>query len=196
MILPIAAYGDPVLRKVADEIEADYPNLRELIENMFDTLHNANGVGLTACQVGLPISLFAVDAAPIAKEKGNEHLKDFKKVFINPEIIEERGKEWSYNEGCLSLPDIREDIVRKFQIHIEYFDENFNFCSEKFSGLAARIILHEFDHIEGILFVDRLSFLKKRLLKRKLTDISKGKIQVDYEMKFPLKKIKTNVDSI
>ncbi len=160
---------------------------------MFETMHNARVIGLAAPQVGLSIRIFIIDTTPLAKEKGNEHLKDFKQVFINPEIIEEEGDEWTYNEGCLSIPDIREDIVRKSQVSIRYYDEKFNLCTKKFTDLVGRIILHEYDHLEGILFTDRLAPLRKRLLKRKLTDISKGNIEVNYEMSFPLKKVKQSI---
>ena len=189
MILPIIAYGDPVLKKVARKIDQTYPDIKELIDNMFETMNNAKGIGLAAPQVGLSIRLFVVDASPLAKTKGNERLKDFKKVFINPSVIKEEGEEWTYNEGCLSIPDIREDIARKTQIFVCYYDENFNLCKEKFTGIEGRIILHEYDHLEGVLFTDRLSSLRKRLLKRKLTDISKGNIEVGYKMLYPLKKV-------
>ena len=160
---------------------------------MFETMQNARGIGLAAPQIGQSIRLIIVDATPLAKDEGNEHLKGFKKVFINPELLKEEGDEWTYNEGCLSIPDIREDIIRKNQISIRYYDENFNLCEMKFTGLVGRIILHEYDHLEGILFTDRLAPLRKRLLKRKLTDISKGNIKVDYEMLFPLKKAKQSI---
>ncbi|UOB18259.1 peptide deformylase [Abyssalbus ytuae] len=190
MILPIVAYGDPVLRKVGKEINKDYPKLRELIDNMFDTMYNAMGVGLAAPQIGLPIRLFIIDASPFAEdeelsEEERKVLKDFKKVFINAKIIEETGEKWNFNEGCLSIPDVREDVSRNDTLKIEYFDENFEKCSEEYEGLIARVIQHEYDHIEGILFTDKLSSLKKRLLKGKLSNISKGKITVDYKMRFP-----------
>ncbi|MCM5663276.1 peptide deformylase [Galbibacter mesophilus] len=190
MILPIVAYGDPVLRKVAKDIPKDYPKLDELLENMFETMYNAYGVGLAAPQVGLPIRLFVIDASAFAddedlSEEEREMLKNFKKVFINPTIIEETGKEWTFNEGCLSIPDIREDISRNETIKIEYLDADLKLHTEEFSGLAARVIQHEYDHIEGVLFTDKLSSLKKRLLKGKLSNISKGKIKVDYKMRFP-----------
>ena len=193
MILPIIAYGNPVLKKVTQEIDQTYPNIKELIDNMFETMHKARGIGLAAPQVGLSIRLFIIDTTPLAKEKDNEHIEDFKQVFINPEILEKDGEEWTYNEGCLSIPEIREDIVRKSQVSIRYYDENFNLCTNKFTDLVGRIILHEYDHLEGILFTDRLSSLRKRLLKRKLTDISKGNIEVHYEMSFPLKKTKQSI---
>ncbi|TBW28458.1 peptide deformylase [Gramella sp. KN1008] len=193
MILPIVAYGDPVLKKKAKEIDKDYPKLEELIDNMWDTMYNAYGVGLAAPQVGLPIRLFLIDPAPFAEdeeleEKEKEELKNMRKVFINPQIIEEEGEEWAFSEGCLSIPEIREDVFRQPDITIEYYDENFEKHTEKYSGLAARVIQHEYDHIEGILFTDKLSSLKKRLIKSKLANISKGKIQVDYKMRFPLAK--------
>ncbi|MCM8568172.1 peptide deformylase [Gramella jeungdoensis] len=193
MILPIVAYGDPVLKKKAKEIDKDYPKLEELIDNMWDTMYNAYGVGLAAPQVGLPIRLFLIDPAPFAEdeemdEKEQEELKNMRKVFINPQIIEEEGEEWAFSEGCLSIPEIREDVFRQPDITIEYYDENFEKHTEKYSGLAARVIQHEYDHIEGILFTDKLSSLKKRLIKSKLANISKGKVQVDYKMRFPLAK--------
>ena len=193
MILPIIAYGNPILKKVAQGIDQTYPKIKELINNMFETMHNAKGIGLAAPQVGLSIRLFIIDTTPLAKEKDNEHIEDFKQAFINPEIIEKKGDEWTYNEGCLSIPDIREDVVRKSQVSLRYYDENFNPCTKKFIDLIGRIILHEYDHLEGILFTDHLSSLRKRLLKRKLTDISKGNIEISYEMSFPLKKVKQSI---
>ncbi len=193
MILPIVAYGDPVLRKIGKDIDKDYPNLEELIENMTDTMHNAKGVGLAAPQVGKSIRLFIIDASPFEENEELEEderafLKDFKGVFINPKIIEEDGGEWAFSEGCLSIPNINEDIFREEQIDIEYMDENFQIHKNTLNGLAARIFQHEYDHIEGVLFTDKLSTLKKRLLKKKLANISKGNIDVAYRMKFPLNK--------
>lgn len=190
MILPITAYGDPVLRKVSKEISSDYPDLDGLIENMYETMYNAYGVGLAAPQVGLSIRLFVIDASPFAEdedltEQEQEFLAGLKKVFINPKIIEQTGEPWSFSEGCLSIPDIREDISRNERIKIEYLDQQFNKVVEEYDGLAARVIQHEYDHIEGILFTDKISSLKKRLLKSKLGNISKGKIKIDYKMKFP-----------
>lgn len=196
MILPIVAYGDPVLKRVADEIDEDYPNLKELIANMFETMYNANGVGLAAPQVGLGIRLFVVDAAPFGEvEEGEEYskeeleemeqLKTFKKVFINPIILKEEGHEWAFTEGCLSIPQIREDVYRNDTITIEYYDENWELKEEQFSGYAARVIQHEYDHIEGILFTDHLNSIKRKFLKKKLNDISTGKVRVDYRMRFP-----------
>ncbi|WP_298472612.1 peptide deformylase [uncultured Maribacter sp.] len=190
MILPIIAYGDPVLRKVGKDINVDYPKLDELLENMWETMYNAHGVGLAAPQIGLPIRLFLVDATPFADDEDmsaeeKKQLDGFKKAFINPKITEESGEEWTFNEGCLSIPDIREDVSRKGTIHITYLDENFKEHKETYGGLLARVIQHEYDHIEGVLFTDKLSTLKKRLLKGKLSNISKGKISVDYRMRFP-----------
>lgn len=190
MILPIVAYGDPVLRKVGTEIDKDYPNLSDLIDNMWETMYHAHGVGLAAPQIGLPIRIFMVDATPFADdedltEEEQNQLKDFKRVFINAKILEETGKEWAFNEGCLSIPDVREDVIRKETLTISYLDENFEPHKETFDGMLARVIQHEYDHIEGILFTDKLSSLKKRLLKGRLANISKGKINVDYRMRFP-----------
>ena len=190
MVLPIVAYGDPVLRKKAKEITKDYPNLKELIANMKETMYHAYGVGLAAPQVGLPIRLFMIDPSPFAEdeeldEEERKQLTGLKKVFINPKILEEEGDEWAFNEGCLSIPDIREDVFRQPDITIEYCDEDFQKHTESYTGLAARVIQHEYDHIEGILFTDKLSSLKKRLIKNKLKNISKGKISVDYRMRFP-----------
>ncbi len=193
MILPIVAYGDPVLKKKAKEIAKDYPKLEELLENMFETMYAAHGVGLAAPQIGLPIRLFLVDTEPFSEDeelsdKEINQLKDFKKVFINATILEETGEEWAFTEGCLSIPDIREDVFRNETIKINYFDENFVEHTEVYTGLIARVIQHEYDHIEGVLFTDKLSSLKKRLIKGKLANISKGKISPDYRMRFPLAK--------
>jgi len=190
MILPIVAYGDPVLRKVAKEIDADYPNLKELIANMKETMYNASGVGLAAPQIGKDIRVFVIDASPFAEdddlsEEDRAALKDFNRVFINAEIIEEEGEEWAFNEGCLSIPDVRQDVYRQPKVTFTYQDEDFNTHTETLEGLAARVFQHEYDHIEGILFTDKLSSLKKRLIKKKLDNISKGKIRADYRMRFP-----------
>jgi peptide deformylase len=195
MILPIVAYGDPVLRKKATVISEDFPNLDALIENMFETMYGARGIGLAAPQVGVAIRLFLVDATPFEDdedltEEERNLCANFKKVFINAKILEEEGDEWVFNEGCLSIPNINEDIFRKPQITIEYQDENFEKKTETFDGIVARIIQHEYDHIEGVLFTDKLSVLKKRLLKSKLANISKGKVDVAYRMKFPMAKKK------
>ena len=190
MILPIVAYGDPILRKKAKEIPSEYPNLEGLVENMFETMYKASGVGLAGPQVGLPLRIFVIDATPFAEDEDlsteeQKLLEGFKKVFINAKIEEEDGKEWTFNEGCLSIPDVREDVKRKPTITITYMDENFKSYTETYDGLLARVIQHEYDHIEGILFTDKLSSLKKRLLKSRLDKISKGKISVDYKMRFP-----------
>ncbi|MEM9362786.1 MAG: peptide deformylase [Bacteroidota bacterium] len=190
MILPIVAYGEAVLRKVAKEIDKDYPKLKELITNMWDTMYNAHGVGLAAPQIGLPIRLFLVDTTPFSDDddlspEEQKALNGFKKVFINAKIEKEEGEEWDFNEGCLSIPDVREDVKRKPLITIRYLDEDFKSHTETYDGLLARVIQHEYDHIEGVLFTDKLSSLKKRLLKSRLDKISKGKISVDYKMRFP-----------
>jgi peptide deformylase len=190
MILPIVAYGTPVLKKKGKDITPEYPAFEQLLENMWETMYEANGVGLAAPQVGIAIRLFIVDASPFADddeltEKEQKQLTGFKKVFINPQI-EESGEEWAFNEGCLSIPDVREDVYRQEEIQIRYWDENFKEHTEQYTGLAARVIQHEYDHIEGVLFTDKLSPLKKRLIKGKLNNIAKGNIDVDYKMRFPL----------
>lgn len=192
MILPIVAYGDPVLKKKAAPIEKSYPNLKDLIDNMWETMYAANGVGLAAPQIGESIRLFVVDGSPFSRDNNldsveKRELKDFKKVFINPQIISFSGPQEAFNEGCLSIPDIREDVMRQTTIEIEYYDEKFKYRTEEISGIAARIVQHEYDHIEGILFTDRLGSLKKKLLKTKLTQISRGKVEPDYLMRFPSK---------
>lgn len=193
MILPITGYGDPVLRKVGEEITKDYPNLDELIGNMFDTMYNAYGVGLAAPQIGLPIRLFIIDTEPFCDSKDVskeeiEQLKIFKKVFINAKILKEEGDDFTFNEGCLSIPEVREDVTRKDTITIEYFDENFEKHTEIYNGLRARVIQHEYDHIEGILFIDKIAALRKTLIKKKLQNIIDGKVYPDYRMKFANKK--------
>jgi peptide deformylase len=190
MILPIIAYGDPVLRKKAIDVSSHYPNFSELIETMYETMYNAYGVGLAAPQIGLSIRVFIVDASPFAEDDSlsveeKNQLKDFKCTFINAKILEETGDEWTFNEGCLSIPNIREDVIRKPEIKIQYQDENFDTHTKTFDGLLARVIQHEYDHIEGILFTDKISNFKKRLIKGKLVNISKGKINIDYKMRFP-----------
>jgi peptide deformylase len=186
MILPIVAYGHSLLRRKAVEIDKDYPGLDELIENMFETMYATSGVGLAAPQVNLSIRMFVVDATPFAEEV--PEAEGFKKAMINPIILEESGDEWKFNEGCLSIPDVREDVLRKPNIHIQYYDENFVFHDEKHSKVMARVIQHEYDHLEGVMFVDRVPSLRKMMLKRKLQDISKGNIDVDYRMIFPNRK--------
>jgi peptide deformylase len=188
MKLPIIAYGDSVLRKKAADITREHPDLDTLIANMFETMYGAHGVGLAAPQIGLSIRLFVIDATSFAEDE--PALKDFKKVFINARIIEESGEKWSFNEGCLSIPEIREDISRQDTVKISYFDEQWVAHEETFNGLAARIIQHEYDHIEGKLFTDKISPLRKTMLKNRLDSISKGLVKVDYKMKFPALKKK------
>ncbi|MFK8288177.1 peptide deformylase [Capnocytophaga canimorsus] len=190
MILPIIAYGDPVLRKVCADITPHYPNLKTLIDNMFQTMEASHGVGLAAPQIGLPIRLFVIDAEPFSddedlSEEERTLLKNFRKVFINAKIVEETGEKWSFNEGCLSIPGVREDVSRHETLTIEFLDEHFQPQRLTVGGLAARVIQHEYDHIQGILFTDKLSAFKKQLLKGKLANISKGKVNVDYRMRFP-----------
>jgi peptide deformylase len=191
MILPVVAYGSPILKKEGEEIDENYKDLDKLIANMFETMYEASGVGLAAPQINKSIRLFS----PFSEvEEGEEPdpmaagLENFKKVFINPIIEEEEGEEWAFAEGCLSIPFIREDVMRKPKIKISYYDEKWVFHEEEYDGYAARIIQHEYDHVDGILFTDHLSPLKKRLLKKKLTNISKGDIEAKYRMKFPAKK--------
>lgn len=189
MILPIIAYGDPVLKRKALPISKDYEGLEQLIESMWETMYHAHGVGLAAPQIGKSIRLFVIDGSPFADDEDatpNDQLvlKSFKKVFINAEMLTEEGDDFSFTEGCLSIPDIREDVTRPSVIRLRYLDENFKDQVEEFSGLAARIIQHEYDHIEGVLFTDKLSPLKKRLIKGKLDKISRGMVESDYRMKF------------
>jgi peptide deformylase len=190
MILPIVAYGSPILRVVSRRINDNYPDLQKLIDDMWETMYASNGVGLAAPQVNRDIRLFVVDSSQIFHNQEEEDKGKFpdepgvKKVFINAEIKELNGDEWMYNEGCLSIPKIREDVSRNEEITIEYEDENFQKHTDTFNGLTARIILHEYDHIEGKLFIDYLKPLKRRLMKGKLDDISKGKVKTDYKMMF------------
>jgi peptide deformylase len=191
MILPIVAYGHPVLRKRATDITADYPQLEKLIADMWETLYNSNGVGLAAPQINRDIRLFLVDTLQMFENMEADEKTDYpddngiKSVFINAKILKLDGDEWPYNEGCLSIPKIREDVYRNESVTINYLDENFQSHTQSFTGLSARVILHEYDHIEGKLFIDHISALKRKLMKGKLTDISKGKIRVDYKMLFP-----------
>jgi peptide deformylase len=190
MILPIIAYGSPILRKKSASVTQSYPELEKLISTLFETMYHSKGVGLAAPQVGLNIRLFVIDAAPFSDDKEyslseRRELKQCKKVFINPIILEENGEKWKFEEGCLSIPDIRGEVERHKEVLVEYYDEKWEKQTKVFSGIAARIIQHEYDHIEGILFIDYLSSLKKKLIKGKLTDISKGNIEVAYKMKFP-----------
>ena len=192
MKFPILAYGHPTLRKVAKDISPDYPDLQKLIDEMFEAMYESSGVGLAAPQIGKSIRLFVIDAEPFAEldeELSNADKAQLKgqRVFINAEILEESGKEWAFTEGCLSIPGINEDVMRQEKIKIKYLDREFNEHIEEIDGILARVIQHEYDHLEGILFTDHLSSLKKRLLKRKLENISKGKVNVDYKMKFPKK---------
>ncbi len=184
MIYPIIAYGHPVLKKECEDIIKGETDVKELAESMFETMHKAQGIGLAAPQIGKSIRMFIADATPLE----DEEIGDWKQVFINPEIIEEDGDDWAFEEGCLSIPDIREDVVRPEKLIIQYFDENWEEHTKEFEGMKARIIQHEYDHIEGILFTDHLSAFKKRLLKSKLTNISKGIVKVEYIMSFPAKK--------
>jgi peptide deformylase len=190
MVLPIVAYGNPILRKVGMEISPDYPGLQKLTEDMWETMYNSKGVGLAAPQVNKEIRLFVIDSIQILDNLEEDEKDDYpgddgyKGVFINAKVKETDGEEWPYNEGCLSIPKIREDILRKETVTIHFFDENFQEHTKTFNGITARVILHEYDHIEGKLFIDYLKPLKKSLLKRKLSDISKGKVSVDYRMSF------------
>lgn len=185
MILPIVAYGDSVLKKHCTEINKEYPNLDKLIDNMFATMDNANGVGLAAPQINLPIRLFIIDSTIMLEDNDETDEVGLEEVFINAKIIEETGEEWAFEEGCLSIPEIRENVLRKPNIKIEYYDADWNFKTMEFSGLTARVIQHEYDHIEGILFTDHLKPLKKQLLKKRLSRITEGKIHPDYRMRYP-----------
>ncbi len=195
MILPIVAYGHPVLRKVAKDIDKDYPGLEKLIDDMWETMYESSGVGLAAPQINKEIRLFVVDSAQIFANMDEEDKKEekfpddpgTKQVFINAQIVEEAGDDWAYNEGCLSIPKIREDIYRAEEVTLKFLDENFQEITRTYNGVTGRIILHEYDHIDGKLFIDHLSPLKRKLLKRKLDDISKGAVKVDYKMAFPKK---------
>jgi peptide deformylase len=189
MVLPIRAYGDPVLKKVARDIEPGHPGLQQLIADMFETMYAANGVGLAAPQIGESIRLFVVDASSAAEDEDGEpsdepHLKDFKRVFINPYIVEEEGEEWAFEEGCLSIPGIREEVERQPRIVLQYMDEHFEEHEEEFDGFAARVIQHETDHLDGKLFIDHLPALRKRLIQGRLRDISRGKTDARYKMRF------------
>src|SRR6218665_1118670 len=194
MILPIVVYGDPVLRKVGVDIDKNYEGLDQLIKDMFETMYNAKGVGLAAPQIGKAIRLFIVDTEPFAESEDDEdddeftpeqkkELQAFKKVFINAQILEESGEEWKFNEGCLSIPKIREDVSRKGDIDIEYYDEKFVKHRETYTGVIARVIQHEYDHIEGKLFTDKISPFKRKMISGKLNDIANGKTSADYKIK-------------
>jgi peptide deformylase len=189
MILPILGYGSPVLRKTAIAIDSNYLELPNLLDNMFETMDNAYGVGLAAPQIGLAIRLFIVDTTPFSNnedlsEEERKQLNGFKKVFINARITKEEGEEWSFNEGCLSIPNVREDVSRPSIVHITYQDDQFNTYNEVYEGLIARVIQHEYDHIEGVLFTDKISTFKKAFIKKKLQNIMEGKVNADYKMKF------------
>jgi peptide deformylase len=191
MILPIVAYGSPVLRKVSKEITPEYPELNKLIEDMWETMYNSKGVGLAAPQVNRDIRLFIIDSVQIIENLDEDEVKDYpndqgyKGVFINAKISSLIGEEWAYNEGCLSIPKIREDVYRREKVVIDFVDEQFQPQTKTFNGITARVVLHEYDHIEGKLFIDYLKPLKRKLLKRRLDDISKGNVSVDYKMAFP-----------
>ena len=191
MILPIVAYGSPILRKVCSDITADYPGLEKLLTDMWETMYNSNGVGLAAPQINKEIRLFIMDSEQIFANQEEEDKDEFpdapgyKAVFINPRIKALNGEEWAYNEGCLSIPKIREDVYREEEVTLEFDDQHFNHHTKTFNGITARVILHEYDHIEGKLFIDHIKPLKRKLLQRKLNDITKGKISVDYRMVFP-----------
>ncbi|HLO69532.1 MAG TPA: peptide deformylase [Flavipsychrobacter sp.] len=190
MVLPIVAYGHPVLRKVCDDITAEYPELKKLIADMWESMYHTNGVGLAAPQINRPIRLFVVDTVQIVENFDDEDKKEYpnekpiKKVFINAHKVDESGEPWAYNEGCLSIPKVREDVMRQPKVKMRYMDENFQEHEEEFDGITARVIQHEYDHIEGKLFIDYLPMLKRRLIKKKLDDISAGKIRTDYRMVF------------
>lgn len=193
MILPIVAYGDPVLKRVGEEIEEDFEGLNDLIDDMFETMYKASGVGLAAPQIGKSLRLFVVDASPFAEDEEldvteRKMLESFKKAFINPIILDEKGEEWGFEEGCLSIPGIREEVWRNETLTIEYYNQDWELITETYSGLAARVIQHEYDHIEGILFTDHINPLRRSFLKKKLLNISKGVVKVDYRMKFSSKK--------
>ena len=183
MILPIIAFGSPILRKKCEEITEDYPNLESLLVNMWETMYKASGVGLAAPQINKAIRLFIIDTNPFSENIESSQDQAIKQVFINPKILKENGDNWIFNEGCLSIPEIREDISRKSSITIEYYDENFMKHINVFDGIVARVIQHEYDHINGVLFTDKLSPLRKRMIKSKLNDISKGKVNTDYLMR-------------
>lgn len=190
MILPVVAYGHPVLRKVCDDISPEYPGLEKLLADMWETLYNSNGVGLAAPQINKPIRLFIVDTEQIVADFDDEDKKKYpdekpiKQVFINAQVVEESGNMWPYNEGCLSIPKVREDVQRTSHVRLTWVDENFQPHEGEFHGITARVIQHEYDHIEGKLFIDYVSPLKKRLMKKKLDDISKGRIKTEYRMIF------------
>jgi len=184
MILPIVAFGAPILRKKCVDITPEYPELETLLANMWETMYEASGVGLAAPQINKAIRLFLIDTSPFVEDEEETEEVIVKKTFINARIIEEKGEEWDFNEGCLSIPDVREDVSRKSTVTIEYMDENFKKHTDTYDGLTARVIQHEYDHVDGILFIDKISALRKRMIKGKLMDISKGKVNAAYKMRF------------
>jgi peptide deformylase len=187
MVLPVYVYGMSVLRRTAPDISEDYKELDQLIEDMFETMHFSDGVGLAAPQVGKSLRIFVVDTTPMAEDKGEPELKDFRKVFINPYILEEWGDTWAFEEGCLSLPNLREDVVRPSHVRIEYYDEHWNLKEEEYKGIQARVIQHEYDHLEGKMFVDKVSPLRRKLLSARLNAISHGRVDCDYKLVYPKK---------
>ena len=187
MVLPVYVYGMSVLRKVAPEIPEDYDNLDQLIEDMFETMHASDGVGLAAPQIGKSLRIFVVDTTPMAESGEHPELDGFRKVFINPYILEEWGDPWTFEEGCLSLPNIREEVSRPSHVRIEYYDENWNLKEEVYEGIRARVIQHEYDHLNGKLFVDRINPIRRKLLTARLKTISQGRADCEYKMVFPKK---------
>lgn len=187
MVLPVYVYGMSVLRKVAREIPEDFEGLDQLIEDLFETMHASDGVGLAAPQVGKSLRIFVIDTTPMAEDREEPELQDFKKAFINPIIIEEFNEPWAFEEGCLSLPQIREEVVRPSNVRIEYYDENWELKEEVYSGIRARVIQHEYDHLDGKLFVDRINPIRRKLLTSRLNAISRGKVESDYKIVYPKK---------
>ncbi len=187
MVLPVYVYGMSVLRKIAPDIPEDYEGLNQFIEDLFDTMHASDGVGLAAPQVGKSLRIFVVDTNPMAENNDEPGLKDFRKVFINPYIVEQWGDPWSFEEGCLSLPNIREEVSRTESIRIEYYDENWNFHDEEYDGIRARVIQHEYDHLDGKLFTDKISPIRRKLLVPRLKAMSRGRVDCDYKIVFPNK---------
>jgi len=188
MIYPIVAYGDNVLRKETKDFPQDSKDLTSLVESMYETMYNANGVGLAAPQIGMSHRIFIIDSTQMSDDEDDKDIVGMKRAFINPEILDEYGNEWSFEEGCLSIPDVHAEIIRPEKLTINYYDELWNEHEEEFDGLTARVIQHEFDHLEGVLFTDYVKGLKKQMLRSKLVGISKGNVSVKYRMKFPIKK--------
>ncbi len=187
MVLPVYVYGMSVLRRVAPDIPEDFEGLDQLLEDMFETMRASDGIGLAAPQVGKSLRLFVVDTSPISEDKGEPELKDFKRVFINPYILKEWGDSWSFEEGCLSLPNIREEVSRPSKVRIEYYDEKWNLIEEEFDGIRARVVQHEYDHLDGKLFVDRINPIRRKLLSARLNAISRGRVDNDYKIIYPKK---------